>query len=518
MKKIILYPGAFNPVTKGHRMVMESAINSIDADMGLFFITPNDALMRKMVFKSGSSFVLSEEVRKSMIESLSFDNNKLLYGGREIGGSSPSTVRTINSLFRKYKNSEIYLLMGADKLHNLPKWSDIDTIIDKIHIIVAVRDGFNIDDEFDKSNWLSNYKDRFIIIKPSPEAFEISSSQIRNRFYNNQDYSDLMDTVPYSIFSSIDKSEFAPLTDQKLIEYEIKYNGRYGPSNARKLIFKLNSKLFHNWDESVLGNKENKLKNTKVYKNKFVVECPNNYNTITGCLNADCVDVAKQLIDEGYNPAILNLASNVSPGGGYHKGTSAQEESLCQMSTLSQSLYQFGSLKYKHIRDANLPNITGVYPMDINFGGIYSPDVTFFRNNFSKLYTLRDDVFSCPVITVASLSNRIKNEYTNDERKYFNSNGALTEEGSIIESNKIRTIFRIALDNGHDSVVLGAFGCGVYNLLSSEVSKLFFDILNESEFKNKFKKLVFAIYEGKSSSRKITGSKGKFKPFYEWFE
>ena len=64
--------------------------------------------------------------------------------------------------------------------------------------------------------------------------------------------------------------------------------------------------------------------------------------TKTGCINADCVDVAESLIAAGLNkPAILNLASRRKPGGGYDRGMSAQEETLCRLSTLSQSLYQY---------------------------------------------------------------------------------------------------------------------------------------------------------------------------------
>jgi uncharacterized protein (TIGR02452 family) len=68
-------------------------------------------------------------------------------------------------------------------------------------------------------------------------------------------------------------------------------------------------------------------------------------------------------------------------------------------------------------------------------------------------------------------------------------------------------------------MVLGAFGCGVFNLHSDEVAALFKDVMNESEFKNKFKKLVFAIYEGKDSPRrrKTIGREGKFAPFYNIF-
>ena len=187
------------------------------------------------------------------------------------------------------------------------------------------------------------------------------------------------------------------------------------------------------------------------------------------------------------------------------------------MSTLSQSLYQFGSLKYKHIREANLPNYPDVYPMDINYGGIYSPDVVFFRHNKSKYFKFREQVFASSIVTVASLSNIIKNSYTNDERVYFNHDGTFTSEGLEIETNKVRTILRIALDNGHDSIILGAFGCGVYNLLPSEVSQIFYNVLNEPEFKGNFKKVVFAILEGKGRKGKLTGKDGKFKPFYELF-
>ena len=58
--------------------------------------------------------------------------------------------------------------------------------------------------------------------------------------------------------------------------------------------------------------------------------------------------MAYNLIREGLNPAILNLASNVHPCGGSDEGTGAPAESLCYASTLSQSLYQFGNTKKKY--------------------------------------------------------------------------------------------------------------------------------------------------------------------------
>ncbi len=301
------------------------------------------------------------------------------------------------------------------------------------------------------------------------------------------------------------------LNVQEMIKDKILNGGRFGGNAARRMVYQLNKDEFNKYD------KEQIRRDTKVYKNEFVVTSDNNFNTITGVKNCDCVDLALEMKNTGLNPAILNLASNKMPCGGYDKGLGAQEESLCYQSTLPISLYQFGNPKYKCVREMGGNIKTGVYPMDINFGGIYSKSVTFFRYNINRFYTLRETKFDCPIITVASLANTDYHEYASEEESnYFLPSGYMTEEGRRIEANKIRTIFRIALDNQHDSLVLGAFGCGAYHLMCDEVSGLFKEVLNEPEFKNKFKVVYFAIIEGKGS-RKLVGPLGKFRAFYQDF-
>ena len=113
------------------------------------------------------------------------------------------------------------------------------------------------------------------------------------------------------------------------------------------------------------------------------------------------------------------------------------------------------------------------------------------------------------------MPNRKTKKYVNEERNYFKEDGYLTSISKEIEKNKIRTIYRIALDNNHDSLVL--LDAGVFNLLFDEVSTLFKEVLDENEFTNKFKVVSFAIYE-KESKRKIVGRNGEFKPFYDIFE
>lgn len=298
-------------------------------------------------------------------------------------------------------------------------------------------------------------------------------------------------------------------------------SGRFGRQKARKEIYRMNTQMFNDWKNGTaeidLGDYKAFLDGTKLYKTLFDVSNTGKVHesTMTGCINMDCIDFAEHLIAQGYNPAILNLASAKRPCGGWDAGMGAQEESLCFSSNLSQSLYQFGDPKYKNVRDSGVTIREIGYPHDMNYGGIYSPGVTFFRNNISKYYTLREKTFKCDVITVAALCFNGKSHYAGvNELSYQAEDGGFTTEGREIMLNKIRTIFRLGVEHGKDALILGAAGCGAYALLPSAVAPLFRVVMEEAEFKNKFKQLVFAILE---RPRRPQGLDGKFAPFYREF-
>lgn len=297
--------------------------------------------------------------------------------------------------------------------------------------------------------------------------------------------------------------------------------GRFGENNARKEVYKENLKLFHNWengfDEIGFGDYQAFLDGAKLYREKYTVDGMGTLypETQTGCINLDCVDVAKYLLEKGYKPAILNLASAKRPCGGYDEGMGAQEESLCRSSNLSLSLYQFGDPKYKNVRESGVAIKEIGYPHDMNYGGIYTPNAIFFRNNRDKYYTLRDTTFNCDIITVAALCFNGKSHYAGiDEMSFRAADGDFTPEGEEVMLNKIRTVFRMGVEHGNDSIILGAFGCGAYRLLPSAVAPLFRRVMEEPEFKNKFRLLVFAILEAKRGPKELDGW---FAPFYQEF-
>ena len=307
---------------------------------------------------------------------------------------------------------------------------------------------------------------------------------------------------------------------------EIANGGRFGAKRVMEAVYRNNIEVFRHWGYRLpdgrlvgLGDRKALLDGTRVYARPFdVTDMPRqDGETKTGCVNADCVDVAKAMLDAEYTPAILNLASRRRPGGGYDRGMSAQEETLCRLSTLSQSLYQYYDPKYKCVQDAEVAHRFNAYPLDIDFGGIYSPGVVFFRKNLRDGYAFREEPFACGVITVAALSFREPNNYCNEERQYMAPDGGFTPQGDAIQLNKIRTIYRIAIKNGHDSVVLGAFGCGVNQLPADAVANQFKRVLDEPEFSGKFRAVAFAILEGRGNARHLVEEQGRFASFYRTF-
>ena len=63
--------------------------------------------------------------------------------------------------------------------------------------------------------------------------------------------------------------------------------------------------------------------------------------TVVEVQNIDCLYAGVQLKEQGYNPAVLNMASRRNPGGGVTTGAGAQEETLFRRTNLFRSLYQF---------------------------------------------------------------------------------------------------------------------------------------------------------------------------------
>lgn len=249
---------------------------------------------------------------------------------------------------------------------------------------------------------------------------------------------------------------------------------------------------------------EKMINNTIFYSQNFsVVDVPVcGEETKIVVENGDCLSVARKMQSYGYNVAVLNMASRQNPGGGVIGGAGAQEENLFRRTNLFQSMFRYAHYATQY----GLKQSESQYPLDRNYGGIYTPDALVLRGEEKDGYPLLgEESFRMSFISVPGM-NRPE----------------LTAEGLIVDSliepikNKMRTILRIGLRHGHDSLVLGALGCGAFCNPPSHIAKLFHEVFEEPEFKNKYRLISFAILDDHNSHRSHN-PEGNYIPFEKEF-
>lgn len=167
----------------------------------------------------------------------------------------------------------------------------------------------------------------------------------------------------------------------------------------------------------------------------------------------------------------LNFASAKHPGGGFLNGSQAQEETLARSTGLYPCLLNAEKYYILHRKSK-----TPFYSDNM----IYSPQVPVFKNDEGKF--LDELAFSSILTSPAVNAGVVRRQFPEDE-------------GKIAEAMKTRMTKLLALahSKGHKTLILGAWGCGIFENDPEMVAKWFHEVL-EHKFAGKFEKVVFAIY------------------------
>jgi len=181
--------------------------------------------------------------------------------------------------------------------------------------------------------------------------------------------------------------------------------------------------------------------------------------------NIDSFEMAIKMHTSDNIPLVLNLASDVTPGGGVLHGAHAQEEEL------------FRKSNYHQATDAKL--YRGKLGLD---EVVYSPLVHIIKDNEYKLLPQPVQV-AC--LAVAGLKNPSLIPGPNNILIYKN----LSDANAMME--KIKMIFKVAIKHGHCDLILGALGCGVFHNPPQQVALMFEKAI--TMYGHYFRRIGFAI-------------------------
>jgi uncharacterized protein (TIGR02452 family) len=182
---------------------------------------------------------------------------------------------------------------------------------------------------------------------------------------------------------------------------------------------------------------------------------------------------ARRLVDS--NPCVLNFASAHHPGGGFLWGAVAQEESLARSSGLYYTLLANPDF-YEDQKKADELYYTHY--------AIYSYNIPVVRRDNGEWL---DKPYNTNFVTCAAPNRGAFPSIDNELDKKINK----------VFAQRIDHVLKIMAIQGHKTIILGAWGCGVFGNDPKVVVELFEKGLENNKH---FDNVVFAIYDSPESA------------------
>jgi uncharacterized protein (TIGR02452 family) len=192
-------------------------------------------------------------------------------------------------------------------------------------------------------------------------------------------------------------------------------------------------------------------------------------------VNETTLHAAHRLHREGVGRVLaLNFASARHPGGGFLKGSQAQEESLARASGLYPCIAQFTAM---YETNQHFPSCLYTDHM------IYAPDVPVFRDDDDRLL---EEPYPVSFVTAPAV---------NAGAVHHNEPENVGRIEPVMKA-RLEKVLALAVHCGHDVLVLGAWGCGVFRNDPAAVAGWFAQLLRgQGAFRSAFRRVTFAVLD-----------------------
>ena len=186
MKPIVLMSGSFNPPTIAHHKTMLAAVETLDAEKGIYIPTPAKGLRYKMRKVGFPEEVLSEEIRTAMLKAMAEEDPRLEVSDAECRHPKWHAMETMTHFREMYPESKLYYLIGSDNLAMFLRSKRLAEFLVNFNFAVVIRDGDETDPVLMANEIAWEHRERFAIIPSAMEKNGISSTAVRAIFRNGE--------------------------------------------------------------------------------------------------------------------------------------------------------------------------------------------------------------------------------------------------------------------------------------------------------------------------------------------
>lgn len=221
--KIVVMGGSFNPPTLAHKIIMQSAVDCIDAQMGIF-VPVSHAYLKRKLRKDGGRICFSEEDRMKMLNIMCADDKRLSASDMEYGSFMVVTYDTLGKLQKRYPEAELYFLSGADKKKIIMDWAAKGDFLEKYHLIIVGRDGVDFERDFLEESELLDRRESFVFLQQPEGIDHISSTAVRKRMNLGESLEGFVQTEVMEMLDGISEKDFPEEIERFTEEYDFLSN------------------------------------------------------------------------------------------------------------------------------------------------------------------------------------------------------------------------------------------------------------------------------------------------------
>ena len=176
-----IFGGSFDPVHYGHLLLAETCREECALDEVWFIPAASPPHKQQRTMTPGTQ-------RLEMLELAVAGHNAFVVSDLEINrGGVSYTVDTLSAITEQHPGAELFFLMGADSLHDLPTWREPQQIC-KLALPLVVRRAGTAEPSFDAVAALVGPErlDEVKKLQVSMPLIELSSTDIRQRVAANK--------------------------------------------------------------------------------------------------------------------------------------------------------------------------------------------------------------------------------------------------------------------------------------------------------------------------------------------
>ena len=175
--KIGMFGGCFNPPTIAHFKLAKEAIKKFNLDK-VFFVPVGNKYNKKDLIDEKHRYnmlkIMCEKDKNLDVSDIEMNREYKLYA-----------IDVFTMLTNKYKNDELYFIMGADNVKELDTWKESNLLMQNFKFIILERGDESVEDIIIENKNLQKYRAKFNILK-NQEIIDCSSTKVREKIEKHE--------------------------------------------------------------------------------------------------------------------------------------------------------------------------------------------------------------------------------------------------------------------------------------------------------------------------------------------